>query len=63
MKEIYMDPTGFEPARLEAFKFFVVRSTNVATLLVLIHQKSTKFPVAVIRTENQSKMYPRIDLQ
>ena len=33
MKEIYMDPTGFEPARLETFKFFVIRSTNVATLL------------------------------
>ena len=30
---------------------------------VLIHQKSTKFPAAVIRTGNQSKMYPRIELQ
>ena len=30
---------------------------------VLIHQKSTNFPAAVIRTGNQSKMYLRIDLQ
>ena len=25
----------------------------------MIHQKSTKFPAAVIRTGNQSKMYPK----
>ena len=30
---------------------------------VFIHLKSTNFPAAVIRTGNQSKLYPRIDLQ
>ena len=62
MKEIYMDPTGFEPAHLETFKLFVICSNNVATLF-FNHQLSTNFPAAVIRTGNQSKMYPRIDLQ
>ena len=60
MKEIYMDPTGFEPAHLETFKLFVNQRSYT---FVLNHQLSTNFPAAVIRTGNQSKMYLRIDLQ
>ena len=43
MKEIYMDPTGFEPAHLETFKFFVICSTNVATLLFWFLENQQNF--------------------
>ena len=61
MKEIYMDPTGFEPARnIQTFCRLLYQRSYT---FVLNHQLSTNFPAAVIRTGNQSKMYLRIDLQ
>ena len=52
MKEIYIDPTGFEPAHSETFKFFCQTLYQHSYTFVLIHHKSTKFPAAIILTGN-----------